>query len=242
MSKLPQESSVSLRLRDVPAVLRGDEHALSHWLEHAQLRSVGVCLVVILIGGGLGGAAMGAWRSPEQALYTTIKLPLILLLTMFGNAMLNGLLAPLLGLNIGIRQSTLAILFSFAIAALILGAFSPVILFLVWNLPPMSDRAGQGLAYALMMVSQVAVIGLAGFAANLRLLRLLRCLGGRVIAGRVLLAWLAGNFLLGTQLTWLARPFFGSPGLAVEFLRHDALRGNFFEAIWYNLKILFTHS
>src|SRR5918992_674563 len=73
------------------------------------------------------GAAMGCWRAPLQALYTGIKFPLVLLLTTLGTALLNGMLAPLLGLNIRFRESLLAILSSFTIAAAILGAFSPLI-------------------------------------------------------------------------------------------------------------------
>ena len=230
----------TLQWRDLPLLLRGDEEGLLARLNPAVTRSTAVCVGMILVGAGLGGAAMGAWRSPEQALYTGIKLPLILLLTTVGNSLLNAVLAPLLGLNLGFRQSSLAILFSFAIAAAILGVFSPLVLFLVWNLPPMSEAQHRGTAYALMMVTQVAVIGFAGVAANLRLLRLLQRLGGPAVGLRVLIAWLAGNFLLGTQLTWLARPFFGSPGLPVQFLRDDALRGTFFEALWYNVRILFS--
>ena len=230
----------TLHWRDLPILLRGDEEGLLSRLNRAGGRSTGVCVGMILVGAGLGGAAMGAWRSPEQALYSGIKLPLILLLTTLGNSLLNAVLAPLLGLNLGFRQSALAILFSFAIAAVILGVFSPLVLFLVWNLPPMSEVQHRGTAYAVMMVTQVAVIGFAGVAANLRLLRVLQRLGGEAAGRRVLFAWLAGNFLLGTQLTWLARPFFGSPGLPVQFLRDDAFRGTFFEALWYNFRVLFT--
>jgi hypothetical protein len=87
----------------------------------------------------------------------------------------------------------------------------------------------------------VAVISFAGIAANVRLLQLLRQLSGsRTIARRILLAWLAGNLFLGSQLSWILRPFIGSPGLPVEFLRGDALRGNFYEAVFHALKHLFV--
>ena len=42
---------------------------------------------------------MGSWASPLQSLYAGIKLPLVILLTTLGNGLLNGMLAPLLGLN-----------------------------------------------------------------------------------------------------------------------------------------------
>src|SRR5437667_7981271 len=88
---------------------------------------------------GLYGAAMGSWRDAWQALYTGIKLPLVIVLTTLGNGLLNGMLAPLLGLNIGFRQSLVLVLISFALASLILAALSPVAWFVVWNTPPLSS-------------------------------------------------------------------------------------------------------
>ena len=79
----------------------------------------------------------------------------------------------------------------------------------------------------------VAAIAFAGIAANLRLYQLLENLSGRAtVATRVLLAWLAGNLLFGSQLAWILRPFIGSPLLPVQFLRTEALNGNFFEAVY----------
>lgn len=227
---------------ELPALLRGDVVALQGWLEQRSTPRLVGCLLAILLGAGAYGAAIGCWRSPVQGAYTAAKLPLILLLTTLGNALLNGLLAPLLGLNLTLRQTLLAILFSFTSLAMILAAFSPLVFFAVWNLPPMSTEAARGTAYALIQVSQVAVIAFAGIVANVRLLQLLRQLSGSpAIAIRVLLAWLAGNLLLGTQLTWILRPFFGAPGLRTEFLRPNALQGNFFEAVANSLRFLFVN-
>jgi len=60
------------------------------------------------------------------------------------------------------------------------------------------------------------------------------------VAGRVLLAWLVGNLFLGSQLSWMLRPFIGSPGLRVEFLRSDAFSGNFYEAVFRSSLHLFN--
>ena len=226
----------------LPALLRGDVAVLQGWLlQRSTPRLIG-CLLAIVLGAGIYGASIGCWRSPMQGVYTAAKLPLILLLTTLGNALLNGLLAPLLGLNLTLRQTSLAILLSFTLLALILAAFSPLVFFAVWNLPPMVAGTARGTAYALIQASQVGVIAFAGLTANVRLLQLLRQLSGsQAVAFRVLCAWLGGDLLLGTQLTWILRPFFGSPSLAVEFLRPDALRGNFFEALAYSLRVLFTY-
>jgi hypothetical protein len=77
------------------------------------------------------------------------------------------------------------------------------------------------------------VIALAGIAGERTLFRLIvQTSGSIMVARRILFGWLAGNLLLGAQLTWVLRPFIGSPGLPVQFLRSDPLHGNFFEAVW----------
>jgi hypothetical protein len=217
---------------DLPGLLRGDRgresmegNARSRWLLY---------VTVIVFGAALFGSAVGSWRAPLQSLYTAIKLPLILLLTSLGNGLLNAMLAPLLGVNLSLRQSLLAVLMSFTIAAAILGAFSPLLYFLIWNTPPLEAGASTNAsAHSLVLVCETGIIAFAGIAANVRLLQLLRELGGSAGAARkVLFAWLAGNLLLGSQLAWNLRPFVGSPYLEVEFLRPNAFEGNFFEAVF----------
>src|SRR5262249_7836898 len=156
--------------------------------------------------------------------FVAIKFPLIILLTTIGNALLNAMLAPLLGLNLGLRQSFLAILMSFTIASAILGSFSPIAAFAIWNAPSLSVDANVSAGtYAVIQLMHVLVIAFAGIVANLRLVQLLQQLSGSVaIARRVLFAWLAGNLFLGSQLSWICRPFIGSPGLKVQFLRDNA--------------------
>jgi hypothetical protein len=74
-----------------------------------------------------------------------------------------------------------------------------------------------------------------------RLLQLLRQLSGKpVIAYRVMFAWLAGNLFLGSQLTWILRPFIGSPDLPIQFLRETAFQGNFYETFFHALRSLFN--
>ena len=211
-------------------LLRGKLKSLVAWTEQWSARRFWLHVGVILLGAGLYGAAMGCWRDPQQALYVAIKFPLIILLTMTGNALLNGMLAPLLGLNIPFRQSFSAILMSFTIAAAILGAFSPIIAFWIWNAPNITSATTADGTYSFILLAHVAVIALAGMTGNVRLFQLLGQLGGnRAVARRVLFAWLAGNLFLGSQLSWILRPFIGSPGLPVEFFRKTALHGNFYE-------------
>jgi hypothetical protein len=229
-------------ISDASNLLQEEPGRLAAWAEPWTLERTAGCMGMIVLGAGCYGAAMGWWRAPLQALFVSLKFPLILLLTALGNALLNSMLAPLLGVRAGIRQTFRAMLASFAIAAIILGAFSPVVAFLAWSAPPLeSEGPARTTAYSLIMVTHVFVIALAGIAANARLYRLLCGLSGsRAAAGRVMVAWLAGNLLLGSQLSWNLRPFIGAPLLEVEFLRPNAFEGNFFEAVFRSVLQLTT--
>ena len=199
-------------------------------------------VVVIAVGAGAYGAAMGWWRAPEQALFVAIKFPLIILLTTLGNALLNAMLAPLLGLDINLRQSIHAVLMSFTIAAAILGAFAPLTAFMVWNTPPLTEQSFSArTTYSCIQLTHVIIIAFAGLAGNVRLFQLLQRLasGNCRVAYRVLPAWLAVNLFLGSQLSWIFRPFIGAPTLPVEFFRRDAMTGGFFESVFHSLVYLF---
>ena len=225
---------------ELGTLLSGEAAALAGWTGKFESRRLAFHLAVIVVGAGCYGAAMGWWRDPMQALYVGIKFPLILLLTALGNALLNAMLAPLLGLNVTLRQSLLAVLMSFAITSAILGAFSPLLAFVVWNAPAMSPDVKSTLPYALIKLTHVVVIAFAGIAGNVRLFQLLTQLAGsKAVAKRVLIAWLGVNLLLGSQLTWIARPFIGAPQLPVVFLRDGALQGNFYENVFQTVTDLF---
>jgi hypothetical protein len=237
---MPTENQ-TLGSAEISTLLRGELATIAAWIEQCSLRRLTLHVGVIIVGAGLYGAAMGWWRDPHQALYVAIKFPLIILLTTLGNALINGMLAPLLGLNIPFRQSFSAILMSFTVAAVILGAFSPVMAFMIWNAPPMSPQAVSGATYSLIKLANVAVIAFAGTTGNVRLFQTLARLGGsRAVAFRVLVAWLAGNLFLGSQLSWILRPFIGSPDLPVEFYRVTALHGNFYENVFQTVLQFFN--
>jgi hypothetical protein len=181
---------------------------------------------------------MGAWREPLQALYTGIKLPLAILLTTLGNGLLNGMLAPLLGLNVKFRQSLIMVLFSFALTSVILGALSPVALFVVWNTPPLSAATQlSSPEYGFLQLVVAGGIAIAGVVGNVRLLPLLsRWTHQATVVRNVLLAWLAGNLFLGSQICWVLRPFIWDPAGRVEFIGQQYFHGSVyetvFEAVW----------
>ena len=191
-------------------LLRGEAGVIADWIAHWTAAHTLRQVALIAAGAGAFGAAMGSWRAPEQAAFAAMKLPLILLATAAGNALLNGLLAPLLGLNLRLREAFAAVLMSFALAAVILGAFSPLMAFLVWNLPPLTPGGTENVtAHSVMLLTLVAVIAFAGVTANVRLLQLLGRLAGgaRGTAARLLFASSLPR-PLQVMVRWIA-PFCG---------------------------------
>jgi hypothetical protein len=230
----------STHLRAVDYFLRAEPERLGTWFVRRDSRLTWFCLVAVVAGAAPYGAVMGCWWSPLQGLYVAVKLPLLVLLTSLGNGLLNGMVAPLLGLNISIRQSQTAVLVSFAYAALVLGAFSPVALFIVWNTSPPGGATGYSSAeHALLQLTLVVFVAFAGVVGNVRLLPLLRRLAGsRSVARNVLFAWLAGNLFLGSQICWVLRPFVWG-GYPVKFIGPQPFHGSFYETVFDALRRLF---
>lgn len=214
--------------------LRAPSSRLREWVRCRPWLLVKFCVAIIVVGSGMYGAVMGSWRSPLQALYTGIKLPLVILLTTLGNGLLNGMLAPLLGLNLTFRQSLVVILMSFALMSAVLGALTPVAWFVVWNTPPLTPALQLSSSeYGAMQLALAGFIALAGVAGNAHLLPLLsEWARSRVVAVKVLLAWLAGNMFLGSQIAWVLRPFIWDPARPVEFIGREYFHGSFYETVF----------
>jgi len=120
------------------------------------------------------------------------------------------------------------------VTGLILGALSPVALFVVWNTPPLQAATREtALEYGFLQLTHVAFIAVAGVMGNVRLAPLLRQWTDRpLVAHRVLFAWLAGNLFLGSQICWVLRPFIWDPGRPVEFIGRNCFQGSFYETIF----------
>lgn len=224
----------SLHPRFVSTFLRADAGVFCEWVTLRQSQLIVFCVAAIIGGAGIYGAAMGSWSCPLQSLYTGIKLPLVILVTTLGNGLLNGMLAPLLGLNATFRQSLLVVLMTFAVASLVLGALSPVALFVVWNTPPLTAGTHEtSPEYGFLQLTLAVFVAAAGIIGNTRLLPMLSQWAGSVkVARRVLLAWLAGNLFLGSQICWVLRPFIWEPHGPLRFIGPEYLRGSFYETVF----------
>ena len=218
---------------DWKVLTRGDSVRLSLWLtsdgKESRLR---LSLLTICCGVGIYGASIGLWRSPLMAAYVAMKLPCVIFITLAVNGMINGMLAQVLASGLSFRQTLQAILMSFTVFALIVGSLSPITLGMALNLPGPGDRWAED-AHRQLLLFHTALIAFAGVVATGKLLGILRAFtGSNTVALRILIDWLAGNLFVGAQVGYILRPIFGSPRLTIEFLRPDAMNGNFYESVW----------
>jgi hypothetical protein len=200
-------------------------------LETANTESVGQTALVTAIGFAAYGFTVGFWRSPEMGFYVAIKMPLLIALTLACNTALNGMLGLLMGSELGFTQSLLALLRAFAISGIVLGSVAPVTFFLALNFPSASSPQAAA-SHSAYLLTHVFLIGVAGLIGVFRLGKLLtsHC-KTPWIARSTLGTWIVGNAFLGAQFSWILRPFFGSPGLKVAFLREHPMDGSFYEAV-----------
>ena len=110
--------------RRLLTLCRGDSDKMASWLDERDPRWPLACAMTIVCGCALYGAAVGLWRGPLQAVYTGVKMPLLIFLTCGGNAFLNGLLAQVFGSGLNFRQTWLAILMSYTVFRAFLHLFS----------------------------------------------------------------------------------------------------------------------
>lgn len=230
---LPQ--SLIPALGSLPLLCGPRPDRLQQWMAQPTGARLLACFMGIFLGGMAYGFTLGMWRAPLMGFFVGVKLPLLIGLTLLTNGLINGMLAQVLGSGLSFRQTLMAMLLSFATFALITGALSPIAFFFIWNAPEPGSMAG-GEAHSAILLAHTIIIAFAGFIAFRRFLPVLQSIANtRRSAHLVLAAWLAGNLLVGAQLSWNLRPFFGQPGRPVEFIRPDWNHSSFYESVLHHL-------
>jgi hypothetical protein len=227
-------------LRALPALCQGRVEYLREWLEQPTEARLAACAVAILMGGAAYGFTLGLWRAPLMGGYVALKLPMLITLTLLTNGLINSLFAQVLGSGLSFRQTLMSLLMSFATFALIAGGLSPIAMAVVLTAPGPAESEGAT-TYRSLLLGQVIIIVYAGITAHRRFLPILRAISTTPSAASlVFIAWLAGNLLVGAQLSWNLRPFFGQPDSPVQFLRADWNHSSFYESVWRNFSRLLT--
>ena len=208
-------------------------------------------IVTIGVGAGAYGVAFGIWRGGAQAVFSAVKLPALFLAIASCTMGLGAMVAVLLRSRLSFRQTAVCMLVSLAVTSTVLFAASPIAILFALAFPPPDPtvvglaigdpRVAPSLVVARgLLVLHVVVIASAGMAGVVRLRGLLGRLGlAKAVARRVLVSWMAAQFLCGAELSWLMRPFFGRPHLPPSFSCDDLLEGNFFEELAVSLRSAF---
>ena len=225
-------------LNNVPALCRGSRGLLQDWLTKNPIHSLRFCIPAIILGSGAYGFTMGLWQGWTMASYVAIKFPLVIFATLLVNGMINGMLAMALGSGISFRQSLQFLLAGFALMSIILLSLSPVALFIVFHAPEPTDP-GARQWHSIILLSHTLMIAYAGIVSHRSLLGQARDFATTPAHGtRTYFVWLVGNLFVGAQISWIMRPFFGSPGLDVQFLRDQPMNGSFYDTVWKSISNL----
>ncbi len=173
-----------------------DEKGLTDYFVDANL--------AILLLSAVYGATMGTWAGGLSILYSALKVPILLLISLYLTVPSYYVLYSLLGGKRTLRQTTMLLLFSFTVMATVLIALAPINLFFVITTTRSSNT------YAFMVLLNIVIFTLAGFFALTNFVK-----GAKVLYGESLENWkpafLLGSLILmivGTQLAWVLRPYF----------------------------------
>ncbi len=189
------------------------------------------CLVLGLTGSGVLGLALGATSGePAMAVFAGIKVPLLLALTTVLCLPSFFVVNTVLGLRDDFPAACRGLLAAQAVLGLALGALAPGV---VWMSLTVMDP------YALTLLDGL-VFALATWAAQQVLSRHYRPLIARDPRHRLALrGWLVLYVFAAVQLAWVLRPFRGTEGFAVQFLRPEALEQNAYLVLLEHLVRLF---
>jgi hypothetical protein len=181
------------------------------------------------------GVIIGSFHSAQQALSSGIKLPILYLLTLIICLPTLYIFSALFGAQRSLKQYFAYLLTAATVISLLLSGFAPVTLFFLTTIG-VKD-------YSFFLLLNLFFFALTGILGVGFLYQTLRPVEPIVTDGtpappvdpnlkvrrNVLRFWLVLYGFVGSQLGWILRPFFGSPG-QFEWFRPRS--GNFLTGVW----------
>jgi hypothetical protein len=220
-------------MRTLPFTLLKDRSAFWADVEGHTLRWRDLLQLVLFItcACGIYGAALAGWRSPRLCMYVAIKLPFLFLATTAIVAVFNWMMAATLGSGLTFKSTIFIVFGAITVGAWILLGLVPVAFFFVLSGVPYAGSDAQ-LQYAhnAILMTHIVILAAAGVAGNVTLLGgLRRVVRARCPTGLLFVIWLTAFAFVGCQMSWILRPFVGSPFYPVVFMRPNCLERNFYE-------------
>ena len=188
-------------------------------------RKIGSLLVASCIFFAIYGAIIGSSSSWLQLLSSAIKLPALYLVTLIICLPTLYFFDILFGSKLNFRQYAAMLMTTVGIISVLMFSFAPVVLFFLISI--------QG--YNFFLLLNVAVMSLTGIIGIRLFYRGMKQIAGPDAAedklrNRLLQGWLVLYGLVGSQLGWTLRPFFGAPGEPFQIFRPE-IDGNFYAQV-----------
>ncbi len=185
-------------------------------------RKISSLLVSSSICFAIYGVIIGASNSWMQALSSGIKLPAFYLLTLIICFPTLFFFNVLFGSRSSFQQHFVILLTAVSVISVLLFSFAPISLFFLITTPN---------SYQFFKILNVLIFGVTGFFGVRFLYEGMQLLSqqdeiGKKTRTAILRFWLVLYALVGMQLGWFLRPFFGSPDDKFELFRQ--VQGNFY--------------
>ena len=197
-------------------------------------RMIGSLMLFIVFSSAIYGAVLAGWRSPLLSLYVAIKLPILLLGTTGLVAVLNWSLATAFKSGMTFRQVMIVTYGSMGVACWILLGLVPVTGFFTFAVTPAGNTARTlRLSHNCLLLTHIILIACAGVIGSAALRNgLASVVSPDCDPIKLYWSWMAPFVFVGCQLSWILRPFVGSPFYPIVFLRPDCFERNFYEFVF----------
>ena len=223
-------------MKTLPVILLTDRDAFWDKLrtQSFQWKDLASLIAFVVLASGLYGAVLAGWRSPQLAFYVAVKLPILFLGTAIIVAVFNWMTASVLGSGLSFRSTIFVVLAALTIASWILLSLVPLALFfLLSGVSSAGTHDELRYAHNSILVTHIIILALAGLGGNAALLKgLRRTVRPSCSTASLFLVWLLAFTFVGCQMSWILRPFVGSPFYPVAFMRPDCLDRNFYEFVF----------
>jgi len=188
----------------VEEYIKRRQEFIKNLIEERQLKTYFInSNVAIIVLSAVYGAIMGLYPGGLQILYDAVKIPMLLLISLYITAPSFYVLTSLLGGRRSLSQMVVLLLSGLTVMSIILLALIPVNLFFL-----LTTANASSSTEAFLILLNVLIFALAGFFALVYWLRGFMALYS---GGEWILSFLIGSFIfifVGTQLAWVLRPYF----------------------------------
>lgn len=227
-----QPGNISKYLGELINLLQERKHFLDEVLQEIKLSSkimaLFFCSSIFFSGYGI---ILGASHSWLQAIASGIKFPVLYLMTLIICLPSLFFFNVFFGSRKTFGQHLALLMAAMAVISVLEFSFAPITLLFLTTTS----------SYQFFVLLNVAICGLTGILGIKFFYQAMEVLDSEESVGhetrhKILQYWLLLYGLVGCQLGWTLRPFFGTPGSDFKLFR--SLEGNFYLSVWHSIQAL----